>query len=342
MELIVDAPNLDTYLARNPIIIDARSPAEFAEDHIPGALNVPMLDNQQRIEVGTLYKEQPFEARKIGAAYAVAAIERFLHQPIIRNAGKKTAFMIYCARGGMRSGSLSAVLDQIGFTVFRLARGYKSYRAWIMEKLEQTLPQPVHVLYGFTGSRKTQVLHALTQDVNVLDLEGLAKHKGSLLGDLPDVPQPTQRAFETDLIRVIKGFDPTKPTLMEGESRKIGKLALPPPVWKQLQGAQGIWLEVPRPCRTGFILEDYVEMTQNKERMDEKMRRLGRYLSKQLAADIAEARAADDYARVVDLLLEGHYDPLYGRRRKDPKLIRLEADSLQTSVDAVRRVLKDI
>ena len=195
------------------------------------------------------------------------------------------------------------------------------------------------MLYGYTGSRKTQVLQALRDDVNVLDLEGLAKHKGSLLGDLPQVPQPTQRAFETELVRIARDFDPNKGTLLEGESRKIGKLALPPPIWKQLQEARGIWLEVPRPRRTRFILEDYAEMTQDTGRQDDKMLRLGKYLSKQLVADINEGRAAGDYGRVVDLLLEGHYDPLYGRRRKDPKLIRLEADSLQASIDAVRRVL---
>ncbi|MDJ0837201.1 MAG: tRNA 2-selenouridine(34) synthase MnmH [Acidobacteriota bacterium] len=339
MERTITAGEFEIYRNRAQIIIDARSPGEFNEDHIPGAVNVPMLDNEQRAEIGTLHRENVFEARKLGAMYAVEAIRQFLDSDLIRNAKKNTAMLIYCARGGMRSGSLATVLAQIGFTVFRLDRGYKAYRAYVLDKLKQPLPGPVHVLYGYTGSSKTRVLQALASKVNVLDLEGCARHRGSLLGDLIGVPQPTQRGFESALADTVQGFDPRKPTLLEGESRKIGKVNLNDGLWQQLKKARPLWLEIPRSQRVAFILRDYHDLMENPDVLARKFERLSRYLPKARTAELQELLENKSWPLFVERLLEWHYDPLYGRRRKDPNLHVIEADSLDAAVTRVAEAI---
>ena len=192
MEKIINETEIDRFLPRCNQILDVRSPAEFEEDHMPGAQNVPVLDNKQRHEIGLMYRQNPFEARKTGARYALLAVERFLGTPAIMEARNNTPIMVYCARGGQRSGVMSIILSQVGFVMFRLAKGYKTYRSYVAAHLEYPLPKPVYVLNGYTGSQKTRLLGALGARVNVLDLEACARHRGSLLGDLAH-PQPTQR-----------------------------------------------------------------------------------------------------------------------------------------------------
>jgi len=337
MERIIEAPELATFRRRCDLIIDARSPAEFAEDHIDGAINVPMLDDAQRAEVGALYRENPFGARKLGAAYALDAIKAFLQSEYVAGSTKKTAMMIYCARGGQRSGAIASVLDQIGYSIFRLARGYKTYRTWVLKMLEEPFPGPVFVLYGYTGSWKTEVLHALAGSVNVLDLEGCARHRGSLLGDIPGRPQPTQRGFETALVTQIEGFSAGKPTLLEGESRTIGAITITEGVWRRLRAAVPIWLEVPRAARVTHILAGYGEY-KDPALMGERLERLARYLAKKTLADMRADLEARDWAGLVDKLLEHHYDPLYRRARGRTEK-HLTAHSLEEATAVVGSLL---
>src|SRR5574343_798883 len=210
-------------------IIDVRSPAEFAEDHIPGAINCPVLDNAQRIEVGTLYKQvSPFEAKKIGAALVSENIarhlkERFLDRP------KNWRPLIYCWRGGERSGSMTTIFKAIGWHAGQLDGGYKAWRSHVIAQLE-ALPQQYRftVIGGATGNAKTRILQAIGGlGEQVLDLETLACHKGSVLGVLPDQPQPSQKGFENSLLQALSGFDPARPVYVEAESRKIGNLHVP-------------------------------------------------------------------------------------------------------------------
>jgi len=333
MEHLIDAEQLDAIRRRCQYVIDARSPAEFAEDHIPGARNVPALDDAQRAEIGALYKRDAFAARKRGALYALAAVQRFVASPLAQDAPRGTAFLIYCARGGQRSAALATVLAQIGFAVFRLKRGYKSYRAYVLNKLAEPLPGPVFALYGYTGSRKTHILHALRDRFNVVDLEGLAAHRGSILGDLPGRPQPCQRAFESALVEAVRGLDPDKPTLLEGESRRIGKLAVPNPLWRQLKAARALWLDMPRERRIANILEDYREL-KDPRFLEPRLARLARYISKRDMASMLEDMHADRWPAVVASLLTAHYDPLYARStRRD--CLTLAAAGFEEAVAAV-------
>jgi len=314
MERIIEAEELDTYRTRCRHIIDARSQAEYAEDHLPGAINIPMLDNDQRVEIGTSYAVNSFEARKRGAAYALEAIKHFLETDLIRNATRKDTMLIYCARGGQRSGALSLVLDQIGFPTFRLKRGYKSYRGYVLDYLSRPLPGRVVILYGYTGSAKTRILLDLHHRFNILDLEGCASHRGSLLGDLPGQPQPNQRLFETRLVEAIRGFDPAKPTLIEGESRNIGKVSVPNGIWDQMQTGHQVWLELPLSERVNHILSGYHEL-KDTAFLEERLSRLGRYLSADRLAELRDDLAAQAWPAFVEKLLTWHYDPLYAREK---------------------------
>lgn len=194
---------LERYFSAEPHrfsdVIDVRSPAEFADDRIPGAINLPVLDDAERVRVGTIYKQvSPFEARKVGAALVSRNIARHIDDHFVRQ-GKDYRPLVYCWRGGQRSGSLATVLSQIGFRVTVLQGGYKTYRGEVMDRLRD-LPKrfDFRILAGATGSAKTRVLRALdAAGGQVLDLEDLACHRGSLLGPEPDAPQPAQRLFES-------------------------------------------------------------------------------------------------------------------------------------------------
>lgn len=334
MEKIIQDHELETYLRRCDTILDARSPKEFAEDHMPGSINVPVLDNQQRAEIGTLYRTDPFAARKRGAVYIMAAIQRFLQAERIQGASKNEAFLLYCARGGQRSGALSTPLSQIGFPVFRLKRGYKTYRSWVLRTISKELPAPLYVLHGFTGSRKTRILHALAEQVNVLDLEGFAHHRGSLLGDLPGLPQPGQRAFESAMVWAMRRLDPGKPTLVEGESRMIGTCQIPGELWQQMVAGRHLWLEVPREKRVLHILEEYGEL-KDETFLQPRLERLSRYLSHALISELTRHARLQQWPSFVEKLLEYHYDPLYQRSLASGGMTVFSAKGFDEAVAAV-------
>ena len=202
-------------------IIDVRSPAEFAEDHIPGAISCPVLDDAQRVCIGTLYKQSPFEAKKAGAVLIARNIARHLEDHW-QQRPKSWHPLIYCWRGGQRSGAMTHILRQIGFAAERLDGGYKSYRQHVLQQLP-TLPAKLsfRVLCGLTGSGKSRLLIALEQaGAQVLDLEKIARHRGSVLGDLPDEAQPSQKSFDSQLLARLASFDSAIPVYVESESKK--------------------------------------------------------------------------------------------------------------------------
>ena len=338
MEKIIGEGEIETFRRRCAHLIDARSPKEFAEDHMPGARNIPVLDDAQREEIGTLHKSNPLAARKQGALYALDAAKNLVGSELVRQASRDTGFMIYCARGGQRSGALSVVLSQIGFPVFRLERGYKTYRAYIQMALARALPEPVFVLYGYTGSMKTLVLHALAASCNILDLEGCARHRGSILGDLPGIAQPGQRAFETATAAQIMSFDPAKPTLIEGESRNIGSCQIPEGLWRQMAAAKHLWLEIPREARVAHILQEYHEL-KDPQYLEDRLQRLARYLSRKLIQGLREDISCGNWPAFVEKLLEFHYDPLYGKALRHGGKYPVEAKGFEEAVAAVGRAV---
>ena len=302
-------------LAAYDTIIDVRSPAEFAEDHIPGAINCPVLDDAQRAEIGTLYKQvSPFEAKKIGAALVAENIgrhlrERFLDRP------KEWKPLIYCWRGGNRSGSMTTIFRAIGWKAVQLDGGYKTWRSHVVEQLGQ-LPQrfDFQVICGATGSAKTRILQAIAAlGEQVLDLETLASHKGSVLGVLPGQPQPRQKWFETTLLQALEGFDPARPVWVEAESRKIGQLHLPDALIERIRGGACYHVAATLEARVAFLLADYDYFLQMPELLGERLDVLKGMHSRETMQRWQAMIAGAQWPALVRELLELHYDPLYAR-----------------------------
>ena len=266
----IDAVQASAAPLRYDTVIDVRSPAEFAEDHLPGAVNWPVLDDAQRRIVGTLYVQvSPLQARKVGAAMVARNIAAHLER-WVGDQPRDWQPLVYCWRGGQRSGTLAWFLSQIGFRTAQLQGGYKAFRALVRGEL-QTLPQRFRfqVVCGRTGSAKTRLLQALAtegaqvhalaeQGAQTLDLEGLAGHRGSVLGALPGQPQPSQKRFDTLCWHTLRGFDAARPVYVESESRKIGALRVSEPLLVQLrEHGQCIHVELPWAARLELLLHEY-------------------------------------------------------------------------------------
>ena len=293
-------------------LIDARSPAEFAEDHLPGAQNWPTLNDDERHRVGTEYKQvSAFEARKRGAALAAANIARHLER---EGAGLERGWkpLVYCWRGGQRSGALAMVLGQIGFDVSVLEGGYRAFRRHVLDS-QTSAAQGLqfHVLCGKTGSGKSRLLdHLHAAGAQVLDLEALASHRGSVLGALPQ-PQPSQRAFETALWQRLRTLDRHRPIWVEAESRTIGKLRLPEALIQQMRAAECWSMEVPESARVVFLLHEYPHHQVEVEALCQRFDAL-RVVRGHAVIDDWQARArSGQWSSLVLDLLRAHYDPVY-------------------------------
>lgn len=296
-------------------VIDARSESEFALDHLPGAVNWPSLNDHERQLVGTEYVQvSPFAARKRGAALVARNVAHHI-ETHVQGLDRTWRPLVYCWRGGQRSGALSTVLDQIGFTVQVLEGGYQAYRRAVLAEL-QTLPATLelHALLGRTGSGKSRLLQALrARGAQVLDLEALACHRGSVLGPLPGQPQPSQKAFETQLWRDLRAFDASRPVFVEGESRTIGRLRVPEPLLEVVRAAHCVRVEMPLPQRVHMLLQDYAHFVTNVETFCERLTPLRELRGAAVVAHWQEQARAGDLATVVQELLAQHYDPQYER-----------------------------
>lgn len=300
------------------VIIDVRSPAEFADDHIPGAISCPVLDNEQRAEVGTLYKQvSPFVAKKLGATYISRNIARHLQQQFLEKE-KSWRPLIVCWRGGMRSGAMTTVFRSIGWDACQLEGGYKTFRQQVLSELESSpAGLQLRILSGPTGSAKTALLQAIAaQGGQVLDLEALACHKGSVLGRLPDAHQPSQKWFETQIWHALKNFDPAQPVFIEAESRKIGLLRLPAELFTAMQQARRFEIAVPLPERVAFLLRDYAYFTQDPASLKAHLGGLRNLLGHEQIKAWHEMIDQGHFAALTESLLQKHYDPLYAKARQ--------------------------
>ena len=297
-------------------ILDARSPAEFAEDHLPGAINWPVLDDEQRRIVGTLYVQtSALEARKLGAAMAARNIADHLDR-WIADKPRDWQPLVYCWRGGQRSGSLAWFLDQIGFRTTKLTGGYKGFRAVVRQDLDAWPARyQFRVLAGRTGSGKTRLLQALAAaGAQVLDLEALAAHRGSILGGLPGQPQPTQKAFDNRLWQALRALDPGRPVYVESESKKIGRLQVPDALIAHMH-AQGQVLRVQMPdaARVQLLLEDYGFFAQDADGFCRLLDGLVALRGKDTVVHWQTLARAGAWADVFRAMMTDHYDPLYNR-----------------------------
>ncbi|MDM0120435.1 tRNA 2-selenouridine(34) synthase MnmH [Variovorax arabinosiphilus] len=296
-------------------IIDARSPSEFALDHIPGAVNCPVLDDEERRIVGTIYKQTgAFEARRVGGAMVAANLARHLRE---QWADKPADWrpMVYCWRGGLRSGSMVNWMRLVGWDARQLASGYKAFRHHVLEIIETVVPRlQLLVICGATGSAKTRVLEALAaRGEQVLDLEHCASHKGSLLGGLPGVPQPSQKRFETLIATVLENLDLSRPLYVEGESARIGRVALPVPLVTRMRAAHCIEVEATPEARLDYLLRDYAYLADDRHALAETLGRLKEMQGKETVQRWQAWAEAGNLPPLFAELMALHYDPHYER-----------------------------
>lgn len=302
-------------LAAYPERLDVRSPAEFAEDHLPGALSAPVLSNEERAQVGTLYAQAgSFVAKRIGAAIVSRNIATLL-ETLFADRPRDWAPLVYCWRGGKRSGSLTHVLNEIGWRAVQLDGGYRAYRRHVRERLQE-VPAAFRfrVVCGLTGSGKSRLLAALrVEGAQVLDLEQLAAHRGSLLGDLPDAPQPGQKAFETALLAELEKLDPGRLVYVESESRRIGRLQVPESLLAQMREASCLRIELAERERIALLREEYAHFLDDLTGLGDCLAPLAALHGRNTIDRWLALATAHDWDAFVGELLVQHYDPVYAR-----------------------------
>lgn len=308
MSLLVPLSNLSQFDS----IIDARTPTEFAYDHLPHAINLPVLSNEERHEVGTLYKQSPFLGRQRGATLIARNIAQHIESTLSTYPSSWRP-LIYCWRGGKRSGAFAHILRQIGWSSGQLQGGYKSYRREVIQTLE-TLPAQCRfvVIGGPTGSRKTQLLNTLaTQGAQVFDLESLAEHKGSLLGGHPEHPQPSQPQFENRLSQALSNMNLERVIFVESESRRIGSCHLPTTLITAIRASRMILLDSPLSSRVSYILDDYQSILSHPRELMNKILALQPFHSQSQMTTWQIMAENQDWSALAKSLMANHYDPIY-------------------------------
>ncbi len=310
-------PNVVTVaqLAEFDEVIDVRSPSEFAEDHVPGAINCPVLDDAERAAIGTLYKQvSPFDAKRRGAALVAKNIGRHIEETFAGH-GRNWRPLVYCWRGGKRSGAMAHILSEIGWHAAQLDGGYRAYRREILAQLTE-LPHRYRyrVVCGATGSAKSRLLEALAAaGAQVLDLEDLASHRGSVLGNLPARAQPAQKMFDSLVWDVLRKFDPDQTVYVEAESRKIGQLQVPDALLMRMRASPCVLIDAPLTERVAFLIGEYGHFLGDPGDLKTKLDCLAGLHSKDTLARWMKQVEEKRWDELVGDLLANHYDPAYRR-----------------------------
>ena len=294
-------------------VIDVRSPAEFALDHIPGAINLPVLNNEERIEIGTLYKQvSPFAAKKLGAAYVSRNIAHHLENSLI-DFPREWRPLVYCWRGGERSGAFTHTLNRIGWKAMQLESGYQGFRRVVIDGLDQAAQDfSFQVIAGMTGSGKTRILQEIgVLGEQILDLEGLAIHRGSVLGNEPNIEQPSQKGFETNLWNALNSLDPAKIVYVESESKKVGGLHIPDALMERIREGQCLEVRSSTNTRVSWLLREYHHFLSDPDSFKEKLSLLTSRYGKDQITKWHMAIDAGKFDSLVEELLVMHYDPSY-------------------------------
>jgi tRNA 2-selenouridine synthase len=301
-------------LPAHPDRIDVRSPAEFADDHIPGARNHPVLDDGERARIGIMHAASPFEARRLGAALVARNIAKMLETAFAEQP-REWKPLVYCWRGGQRSRAVAHVLNEVGWRAVQLDGGYRAYRRHVVARLALVPGRyRFRVLCALTGSGKSQLLGALADaGAQTLDLERIAQHRGSLLGQVPGASQPSQKKFETDLLAALAGLDPRRPVYVESESRRIGSIQLPDALLERMHDGETITVRTPLPQRIALLKSEYGHFLQDPALLLERLRPLVPLHGKAAFARWETLATGGDWDALIGELLEAHYDPLYGR-----------------------------
>jgi tRNA 2-selenouridine synthase len=326
-----DFPTLTSLLDHGAdALIDVRSPAEFAEDHIPSAISLPALSNAQRAEVGTIYvQDSPFNARKIGAAMVARNVAAHLDVPLAGHDGSWQP-LVYCWRGGQRSGSVASILTQIGWRAETVTGGYQTWRRLVVAALyDADWPTRVILLDGNTGTAKTQVLALLAErGVQTIDLEGLAKHRGSVFGATG--VQPDQKGFETALATAMVRLDPARPLVVEAESSKVGARLIPPSLWAAMRGGRRLRIEAPVAARAAYLTQAYADIIADRVALDRAITSLKRLVGGAAVTRWQGLVAVGAFETLAGELIAQHYDPRYARgtAQHDAEATVFETDAL--------------
>ena len=324
-------------------LLDARALEEFADDHLPGAISAPVLDAAERARVGTIHKQQsPFEAKRIGAALVARNVAGLLETLFARQP-RTWRPLVYCWRGGKRSGAMAHILREVGWDARTLEGGYKAYRRWAVGELA-SLPARYRfrVVHGATGSGKSRLLAALHEaGAQVLDLEAIAAHRGSVLGGLPQRPQPPQKLFESEVLAALLGMDPARPVFVEAESRKIGQVQVPEGLIAAMRASDCVMLDAALETRVALLMDEYRHFFDDRPSLDAQLDCLvalhGRERIEGWKAMAREAR----WPELVARLLEDHYDPAY-RRSASRNFARLGAAPALAVPSADARAFADL
>jgi len=328
--------------------IDVRSPAEFALDHLPGAVNHPVLDDAERARVGTLYAASAFEARKAGAAVVARNIAAMIESAFF-DRPREWRPLVYCWRGGQRSRALVQILQEVGWRPAQLEGGYRAYRRHVVAALAR-LPQGFRyvVICGLTGSGKSRLLAALAgAGAQVLDLEGIARHRGSVLGGKPDEEQPSQKLFETGLLDALSRLDPARPLFVESESRRIGAVQMPDALLEAMRVGRALTLVTPREARVALLKDEYAHFFAAPDAVGTCLKPLVELHGKAKIARWEAMAGQRDWEALIGELLDEHYDPIYNRSLKrhfapDPRVIEARAVSRDAFAELARDVLAGI
>jgi tRNA 2-selenouridine synthase len=328
------------------MVIDARSPREYAEDHVPGAVNLPVVDDAQYAEVGTTHRTDTHRAYLIGVEYSLRNIAAQI-EPLISKHGPGERFLVYCFRGGKRSRLWADSLRTIGYDVDVLPGGWKAYRQWVRDGLA-SLPAAFEcqVLCGPTGCGKTRLLAALAREGHqVLDLEALAAHRGSLLGAIPGQSQPGQKLFDSMVLETLRGFDPERSVWLEAESKKIGALQIPEALFEAMRRAPIVTLSAPMAERVRLWREDYPHFAADPLAMVDRLEPLKPLVGKEVLAHWRSLAAAGETDALFESIMTLHYDPCYARSNKRNHGVPAAARSLELAAldgpalaEAVRRL----
>jgi tRNA 2-selenouridine synthase len=316
--LVLDVDRCLQTLDRFSAVIDARSPSEYTADHLPGAINLAVLNDEERAAVGTQYKQvSSFHAKRRGAALVARNIARILDEELA-HVDRDWAPLLYCWRGGNRSGSLATILARVGWRTTVLEGGYREYRRRVVADLE-SVPQelPFIVVAGRTGAGKSLVLHELARSgAQVLDLEALAAHRGSVLGLPPGMRQPTQKRFESRLWDALRKLDRSRPVFVESESKKVGQCHVPEALIEAIRAAPCVLVEADDAVRVRLLIEEYRHFTEDPDALCRQLDCLVALHGHETIGQWRGLAGAADWATLVQSLLERHYDPAYDRSMK--------------------------